>query len=101
MIVFDPDKDAANIAKHGVSLSRAGDMQMDEALIEVDDRFDYGEPRWIAYGELDERLHVLAFTLRGGSVRAISLRKANDREQRYVEDQRRVGSADRALSRRR
>ena len=44
MIVFDPDKDAANIAKHGVSLSRAGDMQMDEALVEVDDRFDYGSP---------------------------------------------------------
>ena len=94
MIVFDPDKNAANIAKHGVSLSRAGDMEMGEALIAADDRFDYGEPRWIAYGELDGRLHVLAFTFRGGNVRAISLRKAHDREQRYVGAQRRVGSAD-------
>ena len=94
MIVFDPDKDTANIDKHGVSLSRADDLQMDEALIEADDRFDYGEPRWIAYGELDERLHVLAFTLRDRNVRAISLRKANDREQRYVREQRRGRSTD-------
>jgi uncharacterized DUF497 family protein len=94
MIVFDPDKDAANLAKHGVSLLRADEIQMEEALIEVDDRFDYGEPRWIAYGELDGRLHVLAFTVRDASVRAISLRKANDRERRYVREQRGVGSGD-------
>ena len=94
MIVFDPRKDRANIAKHGVSLSRADDLQMDEALIEVDDRFDYGEPRWIAYGELDERLHVLAFTFRDRKVRAISLRKANDRELRYVREQRLGRSTD-------
>ena len=84
MIVFDPAKDAVNIVKHGVSLLRADEIQMDEALIEVDDRFDYGEPRWIAYGELDGRLHVLAFTVRDARVRAISLRKANDRERRYA-----------------
>ncbi|NBB66152.1 BrnT family toxin [Pseudomonas sp. ODNR1LW] len=90
MIVFDPDKDAANITKHGVSLARADEIQMEEALIEVDDRFDYGEPRWIAYGELDGRLHVLAFTVRDARVRAISLRKANDRERRYVREQRGV-----------
>jgi uncharacterized protein len=94
MIVFDPAKDEANIAKHGVSLLRADEIRMEEALIEVDDRFDYGEPRWIAYGELDGRLHVLAFTVRDTRVRAISLRKANDRERRYVREQRGVGSGD-------
>ena len=94
MIVFDPAKDAVNIVKHGVSLLRADEIQMEEALIEVDDRFDYGEPRWIAYGELDGRLHVLAFTVRDARVRAISLRKANDRERRYVREQRGVGSGD-------
>ncbi|WAC60841.1 BrnT family toxin [Brevundimonas sp. SL130] len=92
MIVFDPAKDEANIAKHGVSLLRADEIQMQDALIEVDDRFDYGEPRWIAYGELDGRLHVLAFTVRDARVRAISLRRANDRELRYVREQRGVGS---------
>jgi len=90
MIVFDPDKDAANIVKHGVSLGRAETMFVDDALIEIDDRRDYGEPRWILYGEIDGRLHVLAFTVRRGITRAISLRKANDREQKYAARQRRL-----------
>jgi uncharacterized DUF497 family protein len=90
MIVFDPEKDKANISKHGVSLGRAGTMFVDDALIEIDDRRDYGEPRWILYGEIDGRLHVLAFTVRQGITRAISLRKANDREQKYAAQQRRL-----------
>jgi uncharacterized DUF497 family protein len=84
MLVFDPAKDAVNIAKHGVSLARASEIDFDDALVEVDDRFEYGEVRWAAYGEIEGRLHVLAFTLRDGDVRAISLRKANQREQTYV-----------------
>jgi len=66
MIDFDPEKDRANLAKHGVSLRLAGTMFVDDALIEIDDRRDYGEPRWILYGEIDGRLHVLAFTVRQG-----------------------------------
>lgn len=93
MVVFDPAKDAANVGKHGLSLSRAADMVMDEALIEADERFAYREARWIAYGELDGRLHVLAFTIRDGAVRAISLRKANRREQAHVRHQGGFGGA--------
>ena len=89
MVVFDPVKDKANIAKHGVSLGRAETMFVDDALIEIDDRRDYGEPRWILYGEIEGRLHVLAFTVRQGITRAISLRKANDREQKCAAQQRR------------
>ncbi|MEY4555254.1 MAG: hypothetical protein RL093_373 [Pseudomonadota bacterium] len=90
MIVFDPEKDAANIVKHGVSLGQAETMFVDDALIEIDDRRNYGEPRWILYGEIDGRLHVLAFTVRQGVTRAISLRKANDREQKHAAQQRRL-----------
>jgi uncharacterized DUF497 family protein len=53
MIIFDPKKDAANIAKHGVSLSRARDFVFENSLVEADDRFDYDERRWVAYGDLD------------------------------------------------
>lgn len=80
MIVFDPAKDEANIAKHGLSLARATDFMMEEARVSLDERADYGEARFIAVGQLDQRLHVLIFTVREGSIRAISLRKANDRE---------------------
>lgn len=80
MIEFDPAKDEANIAKHGVSLARAADFEMEAASVSKDDRADYGEDRFVAVGQLDGRLHVLIFTLRDEAVRAISLRKANKRE---------------------
>ena len=85
MIAFDAAKDQANIAKHGVSLSRAADFVMEMARVSQDDRADYGEERLIAVGPLDNRLYVMIFTLRDGTIRVISLRKANRREvERYA-----------------
>lgn len=50
-------------------------------------RYDYGEDRFQALGLIDGRLHMLVFTIRGGTLRAISLRKANPREvRRYAEE---------------
>ena len=79
-VVFDPEKDAGNIAKHGISLARAVEMDMAAALVREDDRLDYGETRYIAFGEIDDALHCLVFTFRGSRVRAISLRRANRKE---------------------
>lgn len=81
-IAFDPAKDAANIAKHGMSLALAGDLEIDAALVMRDTRRDYGEDRFVAIGPLNGRLCVLAFTVRGDTIRAISLRRANPREQK-------------------
>jgi len=83
MVEFDPVKDAANIAKHGVSLGRADQIDLGKALIEQARSGDDGEARWIAYGHLQDRLHILVFTRRDMDLRAISLRKANRREQRH------------------
>jgi uncharacterized DUF497 family protein len=80
VIAFDPGKDARNIAKHGISLAWAEEMDMSAALIREDDRFDYGETRYIAFGDIDHALHCLVFTFRGSKIRAISLRKANKKE---------------------
>ena len=79
-IDFDPGKDAANRAKHGLSLAQAANFDLTTALVRPDDRRDYGEPRWRAYGMIDGRMHMLVFTVRAGAVRAISLRKANAKE---------------------
>ena len=49
-IEFDPAKDAANIAKHGVSLGQAVDLVIVKA--EPDLRFDYREFRYRAFGLL-------------------------------------------------
>ena len=80
---FDPAKDAQNIEKHGLSLSRAAELDLEVAMI--DDRADYGETRYIGYGTLDELPHCLVFTVRDGEVRPISLRRCHRREWvRYV-----------------
>ncbi len=83
LIEFDPAKDAANIAKHGVSLARAADLEIIAVL--EDDRAEYGETRYRAWGLIDGAAHCLAFADRNGSIRAISLRRAHQKEmKRYV-----------------
>jgi len=77
-IEFDPRKDAANIAKHGISLARAAEMEMLAA--EPDTRFDYGEQRFRVWGRIDGAFYCLALTTRSGGIRAISLRRAHLKE---------------------
>lgn len=81
-ITFDPAKDAANIAKHGLSLADAAGFEMAEAVIVADDRHDYGEDRFRAFGYQDGEARCLAFTVRDGAVRVISYRRAHAKEMR-------------------
>ncbi len=60
-VIFDPTKDAANRAKHGLSLAEAAGFNFASALIREDRRFDYGEQRLQALGWLDDRLVVLVY----------------------------------------
>jgi len=87
-IEFDPTKDAANVAKHGVSLAVATEIEWDAAWVLGDLRQEYGEARFVALAPLGERLFVVVFTVRGEALRIISLRRANAREvRRYGYDQ--------------
>lgn len=82
-VVFDQKKDEANIAKHGVSLALAAQMQI--LAVQPDQRQDYGEARTRAFGLIAGEPHCLVFTVRDGEVRAISLRRAHHKEyRRYV-----------------
>ncbi len=86
-ITFDLTKDAINVRKHGMSLGRAKDFDLDAAAYKIDDSQDYGEVRYRALGFLDARLHSLMFTQDGDTLRAISLRKADkDEEKEYREN---------------
>ena len=85
-IEFDPVKDAANLAKHGVSLALAGELDWDAALVWVDDRFEYDELRMIALAPKTSILYFVAYVERAAVRRPISLRRANRREvKRYVQ----------------
>jgi uncharacterized DUF497 family protein len=82
-IEFDIDKDEINLEKHRISLSRAADLDI-LAFLE-DDRNEYGEVRYRAWGLIDGLPHCLALTHRDGRLRAISLRRAHKKEyDRYV-----------------
>jgi uncharacterized DUF497 family protein len=76
-----------NQDKHGVSLAMAEAFEMECALIWRDERFDYSEERFNALGPIGDRVYSLSFTMRGDTLRAISLRKANRREVlKYVDE---------------
>jgi uncharacterized DUF497 family protein len=81
-VEFDDAKDAANIAKHGVSLV-LGAVVLGSSVGEmVDDRRDYGESRINAFGLVAGRLFVCTYTIRNGAHRIISVRRASGQEQR-------------------
>jgi uncharacterized DUF497 family protein len=82
VIEFDPDKDAANQAAHGLSLADAVELDLATAAIKADDRKDYGESRFRAFGRIDGVGYCLVFTLRANVVRPISFRRAHDKEMR-------------------
>jgi uncharacterized protein len=85
-IDFDPNKDRLNLAKHGLSLALAAELDWEDALVWVDDRADYGETRLIALAPRTGILYYVAFVDRGRVRRIISLRRANRREvKHYVE----------------
>ena len=85
-IDFDPEKDAINQARHGVSLAIARELDWDAALVWIDDRFEYDELRMIALAPSTNILYYVAFVDRGNRRRIISLRRATRREvKHYVE----------------
>jgi uncharacterized DUF497 family protein len=86
---WDPEKAAANLAKHKVSFQQARDAFQDlRALDELDDKADYGEERFNLIGAVDNRLLVVTYTLRSDEtngdeiIRIISARPAERREAR-------------------
>ena len=83
-IEYDPAKDADNVAKHGVSFAQYAGFDT-EPVIVVDDRADYGETRFRAFGRLEGEGYAIVFTLRGETMRLISFRRAHEKEMRRHE----------------
>lgn len=79
-ISYDPIKNQKNIDERQLSFDQAVNFDFSNAKIAVDERFDYGETRYIAVGFLGDRLHILVFTPTPDGIRVISFRKANKRE---------------------
>jgi hypothetical protein len=88
---WDEAKSEACYAERGFDFGYVVRVFLDpDRLVEPDDRFDYGEPRYRVIGRIAERVFVVVYTPRGGRFRLISARKANRREVRRHE----TGSRD-------
>lgn len=84
VIEFDPNKDASNTLKHGVSLGRFADLDITQAVVTPTERNN--EARETLVGPIDGVLHVGVIARRGLTIRVISLRRANSRERmRYAQ----------------
>lgn len=84
---WDDAKERANLRKHGFAFSDAMRLFASSEVIEdIDDRFDYGEERLIAFGRVRQTVVCCVYTWRRTRRRIISLRKADAEEiQRYQE----------------
>ena len=83
---FDPAKNSANLAKHGVSLADAEGVLCDPLAITLEDIRARGEARWVTLGvNAMGRLLVVVWAERTDDVRLISARCATARERRDYE----------------
>lgn len=78
---WNEKKRAETLADRGLDFADLVRYDWAAALDRIDPRDYAGEERRVSVGYLDGRLIVVAYTLRDGNIRIISMRKANKREQ--------------------
>jgi uncharacterized protein len=86
MFEWNEDKNRTNLQKHGIAFEDVLSVFASrEALTLEDRRRDYGEPSYIVLCPIEVVLLHVMYTVRGGSIRLISARRASRREQRDYE----------------
>ncbi len=83
---WDEAKNLENIGKHKIDFADVPQMFDSPMLVELDERFDYSEDRWIGIGFLGNGVAVVVWTERQGNlIRIISARRANRYERQRFE----------------
>ena len=79
---WDENKAKSNLAKHGVSFEEAKAAFRDPFALELlDDRFDYGEDRFVLIAMVESRVLTVVYSDRGEVYRLISARPSTKTEQ--------------------
>ncbi len=78
---FDPAKRDLALRHRDLDFARAGEVFAGRTATVVDERFDYGETRFITAGRLDGRLVVMVWTQRGETRHIISMRHCHAKEE--------------------
>ena len=81
-ITFDPAKRDLALKHRGLDFARADEVFAGLTATVVDERFDYGETRFITAGHLDGRLVVMVWTQRGEARHIISMRHCHAKEEK-------------------
>lgn len=78
---WDEQKRPSNARKHGIDFRDAIEIFAGDTVLMEDDRFDYGERRFVALGLLRGRVIAIVYTEQADMTRIISARKATKYEQ--------------------
>ena len=79
---WDENKRKLNLTKHGIDFKDAHQIFNGITFTFEDDRFDYGEERYITIGMLRGTVVIVAHTENDDVIRLISSRKATKHEQK-------------------
>jgi len=83
---WDESKNQSNLIKHGFDFADAYRIFNLPMVVELDERENYGEDRFVAIGLLDGRVVVIVYTEPDAEIiRIVSLRKALSYERKYYE----------------
>jgi len=79
---WDNTKRKSNIKKHGIDFTDAPMIFAGYTLTIEDDRYDYGEERFVTFGILNGRVVAVVHTETEDLIRIISMRKATKNEEK-------------------
>jgi uncharacterized protein len=84
---WDEEKRLINLQRHGIDFADAIQVFDFETLTEIDDRFDYGETRFITLGLLFGKVVVIVHTETENTIRIISVRNGEKYdEEKYFKE---------------
>jgi uncharacterized DUF497 family protein len=78
---WDEAKRKSKLREHGIDFVGIEKVFEGETATILDDRFDYGEKRFVTFGLLDGRVVAIAHTETDEVIRIISARKATKNEE--------------------
>lgn len=78
---WDEAKREANLQKHGIDFIGVDSLFEGHTITIEDDRFAYGEQRFVTFGILEGRTVAVAHTESADVIRIISVRKATRSEE--------------------
>lgn len=84
-IEWDEKKRNQTLVERGLDFADVAHFDWGSSIYSEDQRHDYGETRYVAFGFIDQTLVCLAYTIRQEALRVISLRKASAKERKLYE----------------